>query len=398
MLRNSYRSFLLIATLSFLLLAMLSIALCVYVDPYRMYGTSRVTEKPFVFHQEALAKAYLIERIRPNTLVLGNAEVEAGIDPESLEWPENIRPVFNAAGQNVDVFMAWRLLQHDIAAKPPQLVVLGLDFLDFVNQQIDGKTVPIRENELRLLVDRNGSPNGSRGMQLWRDFFNTTLTRQAIWDSIGTLRLRKRPALATVTEMGFNPARDYQMLLHSQGAEAIFLRNDQVYRAQYRELYPSLFYSPSRNLQFNSLAAIIRLAEQNDIRLVLFVPPYHSRYLEILHDTGFWVSFEAWKRALVRTIENAAGKRRGVVQLYDFSGYDDISGEQVPQPGDRQAEMRWYRDSIHYTKDLGDLMIASMMGAGPVLGQELNANTIDADLKRIRNDREHLFAPSEARR
>lgn len=394
----NHRSFLLIAGISFLLLLSLSIALCVYVDPYRMYGTERVPKKPNIYNQEALAKAYLIERIRPRTLVLGNAQTESGLDPESQDWPDDDRPVFNAAGRGGDVFMAWRLLQHDIAVKPPQLVVVGLDFLDFVKPDADSKYVALRDDERRLLVDRSAKPNSSRGIQLWQDFFDTTLTRQAISDSIETLRQRGRPAVTTMTELGFNPAHDYETAIHQAGIEAIFLRNDDVYRARYRSLYPSLFYSPSRNVQFRSLAAMIDLAERNDIRLIVFIPPYHSRYLEILHDTGFWTSFEAWKRALVQTVDEAAGKRRDLVLLYDFSGYDDISGERVPSPGDTQAEMRWYRDSTHYTPALGDLMIASMMEGGPVLGQELNAQTLEADLQRIRDGRDRLFAPPEARR
>jgi hypothetical protein len=94
-------------------------------------------------------------------------------------------------------------------------------------------------------------------------------------------------------------------------------------------------------------------------------------------------------------VDAATGNRRGLVLLYDFSGYDDISGERVPQPADTQAEMRWYRDSAHYTPALGGLMISSMMAAGPVLGEELNDDTLEDDLKRVRRDRDRLFAPVE---
>jgi hypothetical protein len=57
--------------------------------------------------------------------------------------------------------------------------------------------------------------------------------------------------------------------------------------------------------------------------------------------------------------------------------------------------MRWYRDSAHYTPALGSLMIASMMAASPVLGEELNDATLEDDLKRVRRDRDRLFAPND---
>jgi hypothetical protein len=36
-----------------------------------------------------------------------------------------------------------------------------------------------------------------------------------------------------------------------------------------------------------------------------------------------------------------------------------------------------------------------MMAAGPVLGEELNDDTLEDDLKRVRRDRDRLFAPVE---
>jgi hypothetical protein len=389
--RNPFRTYLAFAALTFLGLGILSVALCIYVDPYRMYATARTAEKPRAYSQATLAKTYMLERARPNTLILGNAQVEAGLDPESQDWPDGQRPAFNASGADIDTFMAWRLMQHAIAVKPPQLVILGLDFLDFVKPQ----TEAVRNGEERLLIMRNGTPNPERAVQLWKDFFATTLSRRALSDSIATLRLRGTPFETTMTEKGFNPGRDYEPRLREAGTEAIFSHNDAIYRSRYRASAVSYFYVPSHNPQFRALADIVKLAEQNDIRLIIFIPPYHSRYLEILHETGFWPSFEAWKHALVTTVDEAAGKRRDLILLYDFSDYDDISGEHVPQPGDTQAEMRWYRDSAHYTSALGDLMIASMMDAGPVVGSELNKDNLQTNIDRVRRDRDRLFAPPE---
>jgi hypothetical protein len=395
MLPNPYLRFLALAGIVFVALVASSIAFCVYVDPYRMYGTDRIANKPQIYAQASLAKAYMLERVRPDTLILGNEAVEMGLDPANQDWPEVPKPAFNASGADVDVFMAWRLLQHDIAVKPPQLVILGLDYLDFVKASAKHDSEAKRDGEARLLIGRDGKPNDSRSMQLWTDFFATTLSRQAIADSIKTFRLRNAPAGQTMSALGFNPSSGYDALLHTSGAEAVFSYNDAFYREQYRSSALSYFYSPLRNPQFRALANIVKLARENDIRLILYIPPYHSRYLEILHETGFWAGFEAWKRALVRTIDDAAGNGQDLILLYDFSGYDDISGERVPAPGDTQLEMRWFRDSTHYTPALGSLLVASMMAASPVLGEELNDTTLEGDLERVRRDRDRLFAPVE---
>jgi hypothetical protein len=392
---DPHRRFVLLAGIVFAVLIAFSISFCVYVDPYGMFGTGRIANKPQIYSQELLAKTYMMERVRPNTLILGNEAVEMGIDPGSQDWPDVSKPVFNAGGTGRDVFMAWRLLQHDIAVKPPQLVIVGLDFLDFVKANTTLDIQPKRDGEMRLLVDRDGKPNNSRSTSLWVDFFASTLSRQAIFDSIITFRSRNTSPTFTMTALGFNPSHNYESLLHSSGAEALFSHNDAIYRAQYRESVVSYFYTPPRNPQFRALANIVKLAKENDIRLILYIPPYHSRYLEILHETGYWPSFEAWKRALVQTVDDASGERRDTVLLYDFSSYDDISGERVPAPGDTQAEMRWYRDSAHYTPALGSLMIASMVGGSPLLGAELNDATLEGDIARVRRDRDRLFAPAD---
>ena len=72
MLTDPYRRFLILAGMVFAALVATSIAFCVYVDPYRMYGTDRIPNKPQIYAQAALAKAYMLERVRPDTLILGN--------------------------------------------------------------------------------------------------------------------------------------------------------------------------------------------------------------------------------------------------------------------------------------------------------------------------------------
>src|SRR6185437_12686014 len=115
MLTDPYRRFLALAGIVFAALVATSIAFCVYVDPYRMYGTDRIPNKPQIYAQAALAKTYMLERVRPDTLILGNEAVEMGLDPANQDWPDVPKPAFNGLEADLDVLMAWRLLQHDIA-------------------------------------------------------------------------------------------------------------------------------------------------------------------------------------------------------------------------------------------------------------------------------------------
>src|ERR1700680_698269 len=82
-------------------LALLTIGLALWVDPYRMYGTPETPGwtalKPRIYEQIGIAKTYQLDRVAPTTLLLGNSRVEIGFDPESRLWPAGAQPVFNAA-------------------------------------------------------------------------------------------------------------------------------------------------------------------------------------------------------------------------------------------------------------------------------------------------------------
>lgn len=146
-----------------------------------------------------------------------------------------------------------------------------------------------------------------------------------------------------------------------------------------------------QNLEFRRFAEIVRLAVQHDCRLVVFVHPYHANYLEMLHQLGFWASFEDWKRALVQLVDRVAGPRRGFVRIYDFSDYNEFTTEPVPAAGDTRTAMQWYWEQGHYKSRLGDLIIAQIVGKGRDFGEELDSSDIESDLQRIDRDRE-LFS------
>ena len=83
--------------------------------------------------------------------------------------------------------------------------------------------------------------------------------------------------------------------------------------------------------------------------------PYHAQLLLLFQETGLWLAFEDWKRLLVRTIdeERAAGRLRGEVTLWDFSGISEPTTETIPMPKDRTTELRWYWEGGHFKAALG---------------------------------------------
>jgi hypothetical protein len=71
------------------------------VDPYGLFRVVRIDGfnaiKSQAGQRAVVFKRQGAERMRPNTLVLGNSRAEIGFDPQSPAWPASMQPVFNLA-------------------------------------------------------------------------------------------------------------------------------------------------------------------------------------------------------------------------------------------------------------------------------------------------------------
>lgn len=104
--------------------------------------------------------------------------------------------------------------------------------------------------------------------------------------------------------------------------------------------------------------------------------------------------FEEWKRALVRIVdENPASQASAApVELWDFSGYNEITVEPVPAASDKGRSMHWYWEAGHYKREVGELALARMLrssgedGPAPAaFGVKLSGQNIDRHLTAIRD-------------
>jgi hypothetical protein len=385
-----------------LLCALATVALTIWVDPYRMYGTAAVpgwTElKPRSYQQAEIAKTYQLERIAPETLLLGNSRVEVGLDPESPVWPSGFQPVFNAALAGRGPRESLDLLTDALAVHAPRTVIVGLDFIDFL-QTPDTEPWPIPPRdaeERRILVDEGGRPNPDRTRQLWRDRLSTTLSIDALTDSIETITDQDAATSITMTPRGFDPIHEYRVFVHRDGYHELFAQKNEIYerefsrspKADYADL---LDYASGRYL-----ATLMRRAHRDHIRLILFIHPYHADFLNILSRAGLWPGFENWKRALVKLRDTTVGPADDGVQIFDFSGYSRYSTEAVPPPGDRRTEMRWYWEAGHYKSALGDELLRAMLTGSGSLGQILTHDNIEEVIADLRASRSCLSPPSDA--
>ncbi len=395
---TQHRRYLGLAAAAFATTLGLAAAVNVAVDPYGLFGTPRVegltAVKPAAVERSRVSKPYQVERARPATVIAGNSRAEIGLDPASRCWAETERPVYNLGLPGASLPLQLATLRHAVEGGSVRTVVLTLDFLDVLRAGdtatageggSGGETLRNSERRLRLLPD--GSPNGDRWQQQAVDLWKATLSLGALRDSAVTLASQRLPQAADLRDDGFNPARPYLGIIAAEGQAVLF--------RQKREELDSLFGQPGLRLppleaspELTALAATLDALAVRGVRTLLVLNPYHADYLAAVDEAGLWPDMQRWKEAVL-----AIAEPRGLA-VWDFNTLSAYSQEPAPAAGDRRSLLRWFWEPAHYRPELGEQMLAAMLGrdcapagagmAAPAFGTRLTGEGLTALVRPMR--------------
>ena len=370
-----------------------AIAVNVIVDPYDVFRLVNVEgfnmRKPSIENQVRLAKAYQMQALRPEALVLGNSRVEMGLDTDQRSRELGLR-IFNAGLPGSTIYELHRYLQHAVAIGSVKHVVLALDIFSFNTQ------VPSTQNdfvESRLMMRADNQPTPLLDSQRATDLFNLVAAWDTVERSAETVALQGEPGASTRTPTGFDPVDEAEFLAGAGSYAQAFQRKDKNYLR--RSLKRGMSLQPSAHWPRGSMAEfrdMLALARKSGIQLTLFIHPYHAHVLEILDLAGQWATYEEWKRAVVEvmTIDVAQHPGASRFPLWDFGDYNVVTAEAVPPPGGR---MRYYWDSSHYKPLVGRLVSERMFKFGrdavpEGFGVALTPETIEAQIAATRAGRD----------
>jgi hypothetical protein len=362
------------------------------IDPYLMFNMPRVKgyndKKPGVESQERLMKAYEVVRAAPNGLILGTSRVAIGLDTAHAAWPAKARPIYNLGVAGADPFTSFRYLQHVLAHRDVAIVVLGLDFEYFLVGKKRDPVAPLAY-ESYLSVDRAGRPAPDRRWYFLRDLAESTLSLEAVADSIATVKASRRGETLDVSPSGNLSEAGFRRETEELGAAPLFAqRNLYNIRTYHGRTFPQNSAGQADAPALVDLRAIIELCRARSIQLELFAQPMHADLLETLDLLGAWPAYEAWKRELVEVTRGGAPGTGPAVRVWDFGGYDQFSTETLPDGANRNARMRWFWEPSHYTKALGNIILTRIFGGRDTsYGVVLTGETVEARLADVRERR-----------
>lgn len=379
-------------------LLLVTVLINLIVDPYglfRVVETQGVnTIKPKSGAHGAMVKAYQVLRIQPSTLILGNSRSEVGFDPSYSIWPS--RPVYNLALPGTGTSTSVQYLQHVLAgmeiSKSAKLenVVWGIDLMDFlVNEQRPPHHNAGHSSRQRLLTNPDGMRNPFRSLYQGRDYAESLLSMSALFDSFRTLGSQNNPYSSDLTTLGFNPMNDYNRIAREEGYWAMFRQRNSENIKAYLRRPKNIYDSTGRTSPaMDDMRQIMRLCREKGVALHLVIYPYHAHLMETFRITGHWQAFEDWKRAAVSAVrEEARHDTKGLVSLWDFSGFNALTTEVVPDKSDRKTTMRWYWEAGHFKRELGNLMLDRIFGGGepvPGFGVLLDSANVETHMAAIR--------------
>jgi hypothetical protein len=347
------------------LLAMAGVAgFAALVDPYGMFDSPRWegfnAKKPAAENRSHVVKPYAVARREPAVLILGNSRPEMGLDPEH-PCIAAVGPAYSLTLPGASLYQQARYLQHALAFHTPKVVLFGVDFLDFLVKP-DSDADPYRwppyfgSFEARLAVTAEGAPTPGRLGAKLADYRDALLSLTAFSDAIKTIATQKLSLSSTRTPEGFNPAIGMPAMIAAEGQHVFFAQKEQEVMQLLVGSDLAMFQGDDDwSTVFTALEHVIRMTRERGIRLILFINPYHARYLGVIDQAGYAERLKRWK-ARVRQLASAHD-----LEFWDFARINAFTSEPPPPPGDTETVLRWFWEPAHYRRELGNMMLEQML-------------------------------------
>lgn len=339
-----------------------------FIDPFGMYWSSQVSGlnvvKPEAEKRSRITKAYRAPHVQPQILIVGNSRVEMGISPQHRQFKN--KRVYNqgmpGAGLAMQINYALSVIKQN---RSLEQIVLSVDYLDFLidverSHHVNDSTSSTLSYQHRL------EGYDSDKTKLWlqtKEKVGLVFSIDALKASLTTLS-QQSSQVSSITKLGFNTADSYIPMIKNEGIIPLFKQKlnwlDQRLKREYLLLTSD---NPAKySSRFEHLLTLLSHAKERNIKVTMFITPYHYSYLQVLNDNNHWQKFLRWKASLVNFLYATDNQQE--VPLWDFSGFNIYTLEKTPIATPKVA-MKWYWEPAHYRKELGDKMVDIMLDTPP---------------------------------
>lgn len=344
------------------------------IDPYLLHQwDSPLLQRLRPTHEKlsVWGKTYAVARYRPAVVYIGNSRTEMGL-------PTAVRPlfggltVFNSAVSGASIADAILLAEHAARVSHVDTLVWGIDAPSFSMELGSAGVEPDLTQGGPAFFVRRAVLNVKRGLTVdmthdsWRilngSYGGVCLSSLALWGQRDQSCISDR--------------------IHGWGGTA------RAMLPRLQEFGDGLGPTVPAMQAFD--ASIGKLC-RGGTRLRLYINPTHALTMDALYWRGKWPAMEQWQGELAQLGQRY--REQGCdVRLFDFSGFNSITSEAIPQVSG-QREMRYYWEASHYRDNVGHLVLARLFGGEGVVpddfGVELTPASVPAHHAAMRIARDH---------
>lgn len=342
-------------------------------DPYLMHQSDTAKVQRLQPSREKLipwGKTYTVARFQPEVLYLGNSRTELGMpaDPSLFGG----KRVFNGAIPGGSLGDAIAMSVHARNVTRLETVIWGVDYPSFA---LDGGNT---EFDRELVAQGNH-------YQLRR--FLLDLRRSLSFDmAADTVNLwgGRRQAVCR-SSLAFFGQRDEACIaanLRDRGGVAKALVTD--VQAVGRK-------NPGADTAFPAFGSEVAQLCRQATRVVIYINPQPALALENVYQRAGGDALHQWTRQLAHTVDTARQASCDVT-LFDFSGFNSVTSETIPQVSGQPAMQNFWEGSHHRT-NVGRQVLARAFSlpSPPVpsdFGTKLSSGNLQEHLDKQHKDRE----------
>ena len=361
-------TFLLVFTFTALLLSIFSLV----IDPYVLFDSQRINDvnryKPFGLPHIRLSKAYRVTGGQFDTLILGSSRTGRGLQCKMID--PSVTSCYNASTTAATPLESLRYLQQ----LKPATVYLGIDFFTVLDQRLMNESFV----DDRLRLSRDGGVNYSFYKQWITDHLGSMVSSQAVDDSYVTLRKQGKTALLPAADgmpviysdgsWGEDPTR-----LDAMGGNIRGKKQEKRFVHIYGVMMALFEKSASQHLEsgtpvtdtidqhLDAFRQIVEYCHANNVRLKVFFNAAHAYYWQLAYKAVGREPLEHWKRRVVEINENVAAENQtDSFAIFDFSGFNAVSVEEIPSADNGYRLMDSFQDVMHFSTRSGAEMLKIM--------------------------------------
>jgi hypothetical protein len=328
------------------------------IDPFSIWKATCIEDlsckKTEAGRKIYITKSFQWEGIKPEVIILGNSRPEMGLNPSSTIFGG--RNVYNLSIRGASLEKQALYFANIIISSKPSELLLGIDFFDFLTDKHTTETWPVGlDKDSYLETNLSLQKNKYFYQNYVKSHIYSLVSLDGLISSFKTMFSQTAHA-NYLQEDGFNMADGFIAVVENEGLEVAFKHSEKLLRKSITNESLGLSNLNSGNNAYRSLNFIIDNALRNNIKVTLFINPYHERYLRVIRDVGKFEMFLKWKVDVNNFLHDNSYSTK--INLYDFSGFNRFTNEAVPH--EKGEYMDWFWEPAHYTAALGEIMLSEI--------------------------------------